>query len=281
MSSGMEGGSPPVSLALFDSGVGGLSVAREILAHYRPPELVYLADNAHHPYGDRTLGEVRELAEGAIRLLSQLGVEEVVIACNTASAALAGREKCSGIRVWNLIEIGLRHLSEMLDGAGARVGLIATPATVASQSYPRIARHLGLGLEFVSVSSARLAPLIERGQVTGEEVEEEIRRAILPLAREGIRALILGCTHYPLARRAFQAVMARLGMGGVLLYDPAYGLARELGDEMGAFEQASGPTWLRAILTAPSDSFVSLAEACLIGVRVEVELVGQLGVNIP
>ncbi len=268
-------------LALFDSGVGGLSVAREILAHHHPEELSYLGDNAHHPYGDRTLEEVRALAEEAISLLRERGASEVVIACNTASAALAGREDSFGVRVWNLIETGLSHLGSMLDGAGGKVGLIATPATVASESYPRMARRLGLGMEFISVSSARLAPMIEAGQVAGKEVEEEIAASLAPLAGEGIRALILGCTHYPLARRAFQAVMGRLGMGGVLLYDPAFGVARTLMGVLGGEPSGDRLTRLRAILTAPSESFLPLAEACLVGVKVEIDLAPQLGANIP
>ena len=198
-------------VAVFDSGVGGLTVLHECLVSLPHEDFLYLGDTARFPYGDRSpeqlLGYARELAE----ILLERGAKLLVIACNSATAAalpqlrdeLAGRVSVVGV---------VSPESRVAAGRtrNGHVGLIATPATVASGAYDRaLADASGGRARLTSVASAELAPLIQAGGEVDERTVACVQRACEPLLEADVDTVILGCTHYPLVRPLLQRELGR------------------------------------------------------------------------
>ncbi len=158
---------------------------------------VYFGDTARVPYGVRDLAEVRWFAFEIIRYLIDMDVKLVVIACNTATAAaLKAAQRTFGVPIVGVIEPGARAaVQETLD---RRVGVLATESTVQSGAYRRAVHNLDAGVEVYEQAAPRFVPLIERGIVDGPELEKVARGYLAPLKEQGVDAVILGCTHYPL-----------------------------------------------------------------------------------
>jgi glutamate racemase len=197
-------------IGVFDSGVGGLTVLHECLVSLPHEDFVYLGDTARFPYGERGRDELerfsRELAE---RLLEE-GAKLLVVACNAAtSAALpALREELAGrVRV-----VGVVSPESRLAGRATRngrVGLLATPATVASGAYERALAEAAPTASLVPVACPELAPLIQEGGEWDERVLDAVESYCAPLRAAEVDAVILGCTHYPLVRPIIQRAMGR------------------------------------------------------------------------
>ncbi len=158
---------------------------------------VYFGDTARVPYGVRDLAEVRWFAFEIIRYLIDMDVKLVVIACNTATAAaLKAAQRTFEVPIVGVIEPGARAaVQETLD---RRVGVLATESTVQSGAYRRAVHNLDAGVEVYEQAAPRFVPLIERGIVDGPELEKVARGYLTPLKEQGVDAVILGCTHYPL-----------------------------------------------------------------------------------
>lgn len=158
---------------------------------------VYFGDTARVPYGVRDLAEVRWFAFEIIRYLIGMDVKLVVIACNTATAAaLKAAQRTFDVPIVGVIEPGARAAAqETLD---RRVGVLATESTVESGAYRRAVHNLDAGVEVYEQAAPRFVPLIERGIVDGPELEKVARGYLAPLKEQGVDAVILGCTHYPL-----------------------------------------------------------------------------------
>ncbi len=158
---------------------------------------VYFGDTARVPYGVRDLAEVRWFAFEIIRYLIGMDVKLVVIACNTATAAaLKAAQRTFDVPIVGVIEPGARAaVQETLD---RRVGVLATESTVESGAYRRAVHNLDAGVEVYEQAAPRFVPLIERGIVDGPELEKVARGYLTPLKEQGVDAVILGCTHYPL-----------------------------------------------------------------------------------
>ncbi|MBA4115219.1 MAG: glutamate racemase [Rubrobacter sp.] len=184
-------------IGVFDSGVGGLTVLSEIRDRLPYEHTVYFGDTARVPYGVRDLAEVRWFAFEIIRYLIDMDVKLVVIACNTATAAaLKAAQRTFGVPIVGVIEPGARAaVQETLD---RRVGVLATESTVQSGAYRRAVHNLDAGVEVYEQAAPRFVPLIERGIVDGPELEKVARGYLAPLKEQGVDAVILGCTHYPL-----------------------------------------------------------------------------------
>jgi glutamate racemase len=184
-------------IGVFDSGVGGLTVLSEIRDRLPYEHTVYFGDTARVPYGVRDLAEVRWFAFEIIRYLIGMDVKLVVIACNTATAAaLKAAQRTFDVPIVGVIEPGARAaVQETLD---RRVGVLATESTVESGAYRRAVHNLDAGVEVYEQAAPRFVPLIERGIVDGPELEKVARGYLTPLKEQGVDAVILGCTHYPL-----------------------------------------------------------------------------------
>jgi glutamate racemase len=199
-------------VALFDSGVGGLTVLHECLVQIPHEDFLYLGDTARFPYGDRTLEELRGFAHELADILVAEGAKLLVVACNSAtSAAMPGlRNDLRGVvDVISVVEPESRLAANTT--RNRRIGLLATPATVESGAYQRALRRSAPGCEVTAIGARELAPLIQReGEWWDEELVACVDRVCEPLMAAKVDTVILGCTHYPLIRPMLQR---RLGRG--------------------------------------------------------------------
>ena len=197
-------------VAVFDSGVGGLTVLHECLVSLPHEDFVYLGDTARFPYGDRSREELRAFARELAHILLDRGAKLLVVACNAAtSAALpALREELDG----RVPVVGVVSPESRLAAAvtrNGRVGLIATPVTVASGAYARALAEASPTSELHAVASAELAPLIQEGGDVDHRVVSCVEGLCRPLRAASVDTVILGCTHYPLVRPVLQRALGR------------------------------------------------------------------------
>ncbi|MBS1878265.1 MAG: glutamate racemase [Actinobacteria bacterium] len=205
----MSGAALPV--AMFDSGVGGLTVLHECLVSLPQEDYVYLGDTALFPYGSRPVAELRDRVAAIAGLLLGRGAKLLVIACNTATAVAedVAREVAAvhGVAVVPVVTPQAEIAAAITDNG--RVGVLATPNTVASGSYRRALEAQGRALEVIEVSAPRLAPFIQEGSPFDEQTMAMARSYCAPLREAGIDTLILGCTHYPLVAPMLQRILGR------------------------------------------------------------------------
>jgi glutamate racemase len=192
-------------IGIFDSGVGGLTVARAILDQLPREELLYIGDTAHTPYGPRPIAEVRALALGIMDDLVERGVKMLVIACNTASAAVLrdARERYD-VPVIEVIQPAVRRA--VAATRNGRVGIIGTQATVGSRAYDD-AFAAAPSLQITSAACPRFVEFVERGETQGDEVIEIAEQYLAPVKESGVDTLVLGCTHYPMLTGPISYVM--------------------------------------------------------------------------
>jgi glutamate racemase len=195
---------------VFDSGVGGLTVLHECLVSLPHEDFVYLGDTARFPYGDRSADELLSFARELAGVLLDRGAKLLVVACNSATAAAlpALREELEG----RVAVVGVVTPESRLAAAATRngkVGLIATPATVASGAYARALADAAPDAELHAVASAELAPLIQEGGEVDDRVVGCVDGLCRPLKEAGVDTVILGCTHYPLVRPVLQRALGR------------------------------------------------------------------------
>ncbi|MDN5692993.1 MAG: glutamate racemase [Micrococcaceae bacterium] len=196
-------------IGVFDSGVGGLTVARAIMDQLPHESILYVGDTAHAPYGPRPIAQVRALALGIMDELVDAGVKALVIACNSASAAVLrdARERYTGrhgIPVVEVIQPAVRRA--VAATRSGRIGVIGTQATVGSRAYDdsfSAAPHL----EVTSAACPRFVEFVEAGITTGPELLATAQEYTEPLRAAGVDTLVLGCTHYPLLTGALSLVM--------------------------------------------------------------------------
>jgi glutamate racemase len=187
-------------IGVFDSGFGGLTVARAIMDALPSESIYYMGDTAHAPYGPRPIAEVRALALRALDALAVAGVKMLVIACNSASSAVLhdARERYEqghGIPVVEVIHPAARHAAAVTR-TGA-VGLIGTRATVESGAYADAFAAVP-GITLTARACPRMVEFVESGMTDGPEVISQVREYVEPILDAGVDTLVLGCTHYPL-----------------------------------------------------------------------------------
>jgi glutamate racemase len=202
---------PDLPIAVFDSGVGGLTVLHECLVSLPEEDYVYLGDDARFPYGARSSEELRDHVEQVSRYLLSRGAKLLVIACNSAASAgqKTAREVAAemGIEVVAVIEPEAEIAAALTDNG--KVGVLATPATVRSGAYLRALADQQRALTVTEVEAPDLAAVIQRGFPFSESVVEMVRSYCEPLKRAEVDTVILGCTHYPLVRPMLQRVLGR------------------------------------------------------------------------
>ena len=215
-----ERGAP---VGVFDSGVGGLTVAREIMRQLPEERLVYFGDTARVPYGSKSQGTILRFVRQIVRFLETKEVKAIVVACNTASAyALETIEKEIRLPIIGVVKPGARTAAAA--SRNGRIGVIATDATIGSGLYTQFIQGINPRLQVFGKACPLFVPLVEEG-LTHDFVTEEIaRRYVKDLQYKDIDTLILGCTHYPLLRTLLRKVMGP----GVTLVNPAYETAIEL-----------------------------------------------------
>lgn len=196
-------------IGIFDSGLGGLTVARAIIDKLPDEDVVYLGDTAHTPYGPRPIAEVRSLALAAMDELVDQGVKVLVIACNTATAVALSdaRERYWVDRRIPVIEvITPAARTAVVTTRNRRIGVIGTVATIQSEAYLNALAAVP-DLTVVQRACPRFVEFVERGVTTGRELLQAAHEYLDPLREAGVDTLILGCTHYPLLTGVIQRVM--------------------------------------------------------------------------
>jgi glutamate racemase len=255
-------------IGIFDSGVGGLSVAREIRRTLPAEDLLYVADTAYCPYGDRPLEEVRTRALAVGRYVERAGAKLVVAACNTASgAALEQLRQALAIPVVGLEPPVKTGAAVTRNG---KVGVMATAGTLASARFARLVRDHAHGVEVVPQACPGLADLIEEGHLDGERLHAWLERLTLPLKRAGVDTVVLGCTHYTFVSEPIARVLGP----AVQLVDSAPAIARRtehlLRGDAGRRTEGSGTF---TVLTTGDLHKVALVVARLWGAAVPVDAV--------
>jgi glutamate racemase len=210
-------------IGLFDSGVGGLSVYREVRRLLPHENLIYLADQAHVPYGPRSLEEIRRFAEGLTRFLVAREAKAVVVACNTASAA-ALKELRAAFPTLPFIGLEPAVKPAAEHSRTRTIGVIATPATFQGQLFASVVDRFAQDVRVVTQTCPGLVDEIERGNLDGPAVARILEPALAPLHEAGIDSLVLGCTHYPFVVPAIRRILGE----AVEIVDPAPAIARQV-----------------------------------------------------
>jgi len=210
-------------IGLFDSGLGGLTVVRRVRERLPESDLLFFADQAHVPYGDRTPEELRTLLAHNLEWLDDRGVDAIVMACNT-SCAIADRYGWPSTRATIIDLIDSATLAVERSGF-RRIGIVATAATVRSEAYPRRIRERVPGVEVFQVAAPALVPMVEAGRIEGAEPRAAVAAVCAELPK-GLDAVILACTHYPVLDEHFAAVFGE----SIVRIDPAVLQAERVAD---------------------------------------------------
>jgi glutamate racemase len=250
------------TIGIFDSGVGGLSVLRAI--HGLRPDLgvLYVADQAHVPYGPRPLEQVRGFAKGIAEFLIGEGAKLVVVACNAASAAAL-----QSLRVDypGTTFVGMEPAVKPAVGASSTgaVGVLATPATLQGRPYAQVVERFAADAKVFTSTCPGLVQPLELGDLDGPETRAILEDALLPMLSEGADSIVLGCTHYPFVMPLVQSIVG----GGVKVIDPSPAVARQVDrllDENRSQGRASENTGtLRICTTGKPDSLEGLLPVLL------------------
>ena len=210
-------------IGVFDSGVGGLTVVREIMRQIPKERIIYFGDTARVPYGSKSKETVTRYSEQIVRFLEKQQVKAIVIACNTASAyALEEIEKKISIPMIGVVKPGAKTAIEVTENG--KIGVIATQGTIQSEIYKKYIEEQNTKVEVIGKACPLFVPLVEEGLLEDPVTDEIAQRYLSVLIDSGIDTLILGCTHYPLIRSTVRRVMGE----NVKLVNPAYETALEL-----------------------------------------------------
>lgn len=278
-SSTEAGRDDPRPIGVFDSGVGGLTVARALIDLLPDERIVYLGDTARGPYGPRPLDEVREFTAGIMAWLHRQDVKLSVAACNTATAAALETDPLPvPVPTIGVIEPAVQ--AAVAATRSGRVGVIGTEATIRSGAYERAVGRLAPTLELHSKACPEFVTFVEQGRTTDPEVLDAVGAALQPLRRSRIDTLILGCTHYPLLTGAISHVMG----GDVVLVSSAEATARAVFSRLvGTQSLSRTPGANRYVSTGDGEVFTALASRFL-GPRiaqVELEDIAPVGAGRP
>jgi glutamate racemase len=249
----MNGQAP---VGVFDSGVGGLSVAREIRRLLPNESIVYYADTAHCPYGGRPLAEIESLSIAAARELVARGAKAIVVACNTASGAAL-----EAIR--SEVDMPVIGVEPAVKPAAAstrtgRIGVMATAATLRTERFDRLRRNFAREVEVISQPCPGLVELVEAGEQSGPGVQQVIENLMRPLREAGVDTVVLGCTHYPFLSEAIQEALGP----GVTVIDSGLAVARQVERVLrvrGALA-VSGPAQTHLLTTGDPETVAIVAE---------------------
>jgi glutamate racemase len=255
-------------IGIFDSGVGGLSVLREIRKQLPRERLIFLADQAHVPYGPRPLEQVRDFAEGITRYLLSQDAKLVVVACNAASAAALHHlrqifPQVPFVGMEPAVKPAVEHTHSGI------VGVLATPATFQGALYASVLERFAQGVIVLQDTCPGLVAQIEAGQLDTPATRQILEHALQPMLAQGIDTVVLGCTHYPFVIPLIQEIVGK----AVRVIDPAPAVARQVArvlvtDTITTRDQIPGPA--RYLTTSESSHLQVLIEE-LIGETTQVQ----------
>jgi len=255
-------------IGVFDSGVGGLSVLREIRRELPAEDLLYVADSAHAPYGDRDAEFIRERALAIVSRLTGEHVKAVVVACNTATGlavdALRARYSLPIVAIEPAVKPAA---SQTRSGV---IGVLATTQTLASARFSKLVDTHASGVQVLVQPSPGLVERVEAGDLSGTEARALVTQYVRPLVDKGADAIVLGCTHYPFLRALIEDVAGP----SVKIIDPAVAVARELRRRLDALSLLAPVTHRgteRIWTTGPPDRTQAVA-AMLWGTELDVGL---------
>jgi len=211
------------SIGIFDSGIGGLSVLREIKKALPSEHFIYLADQVHVPYGERSLEEVREYSKAILRFLLDQGAGMIVVACNTASAAALHylRNEYPEVPIVGM-EPAVKPAAE--SSLTRKVGVLATPATFQGALYTSVVERFAQDVKIFQHTCPGLVSQIENGEIESMITRDILASALRPMLAEGIDTVVLGCTHYPLVMPLIHNIVG----DEVRVIDPAPAIARRV-----------------------------------------------------
>lgn len=224
-------------IAVFDSGLGGMSLLSELIKILPDEDFLYFGDTANAPYGMKSADEVRCLTEKNLEYLLSLGIKAFVIACNTATSAAAAhlREKYRDIPIIG-IEPALKPVT-LCEGKPT-VAVLATPLTLKGEKFADLLAKYSGDARVIPFACPGLVEFVERGIFEGEELDAFLSDLLAPLKKEKIDCAVLGCTHYPLVK---EAIIKALGED-VRLFDGGYGTARQTARRLEAADLLSAST---------------------------------------
>jgi len=261
---------PDGAIGVFDSGVGGLSVWREIVRQLPHEDTVYVADQAHVPYGPRSEDEIRGFCHDIAGFLAGQGCKAIVVACNTASAAALKslRETFAQLPVIGM-EPAVKPAAAMT--RSAVVGVLATPATFQGRLFQATAGRYAAGIHLVRQVCEGLAERVERGQLDGRETEEMLRGFLQPILSAGADTVVLACTHYPFVIEPIRRIVG----AHVSVIDPSPAIARHLGEVLDARGLAAhrGRSGRHTFFTSGATDAFRTSLASLVGVDAPVRAI--------
>lgn len=249
-------------IGIFDSGIGGLTVVRQIRRALPQEDLIYLGDTARVPYGTKSPATVVRFACEDTAFLIGQQVKSVVVACNTVSAwALPTLEGRFDVPIFGVILPGVR--AALAATRNRRIGVIATPATIRSQAYTKSMLAQDARVEVLGRACPLLVPLVEEGRTGGPITEAVLREYLGPMLARDIDTLVLGCTHYPLLKNSIQAVAGEK----VALVDSAESCAEDVARRLREMGLLAGdrtkPGQIRPFVTDETAWFDQQAEKFL------------------
>lgn len=218
----MENPQHPVSIGIFDSGVGGLSVLRAVQRLMPCHPVLYVADQAHVPYGAHTSDEVRSFSEGITHFLLDQGARLILVACNTASAAALYhlRAVFPGVPFVGMEPAVKPAAANTHSGV---IGVLATPVTFQGELYASVVERFASGVKVLEDACPGLVAQIEAGDLAGEKTRGILERALAPMIKDGVDTVVMGCTHYPFVIPLIQDIVGPQ----VKVIDPAPAVARQ------------------------------------------------------
>ncbi|HET8655508.1 MAG TPA: glutamate racemase [Longimicrobiaceae bacterium] len=258
-------------VGIFDSGLGGLSVALEVRSLLPSERIIHLADTAWCPYGGRPLEEIRARSIAAVSALVGKGVKAVVVACNTASGAALETLRAE----FSLPIVGMEPAVKPAAEAtrAGRIGVLATQATLRTERFARLCRTYAQDLEVVLQPGTGLVELVEEAHVRGEDAQHVLEALLAPVRDAGVDVLVLGCTHYPFLRDEIAAVMGP----DVRIIDSGRAVAKQLERVLRERDLlAPERTGSFRLLTSGDPRHVTEVAERLLGESVDVEGVGDL-----
>lgn len=248
-------------IGVFDSGVGGLTVVRELINHLPQEDIVYFGDTARFPYGTKSPEELRLYVTEIINFLLKEGVKLVIVACNSASsAALEHAQINFSIPVMGVIEPGARAAAQV--SVNRKVGVIGTMVTIESQAYEKAVHAFDAGIQVFSQACPSFAGLVENGEIQSVNTKGVVRDYLEPLMEAEVDALILGCTHYPLLIEPIKKVVG----DNVVLISSAKEVAQEAEEVIarrGHLNQGLETPAYRFVSTGDRSKFLKLGKRFL------------------
>jgi glutamate racemase len=240
---------PAAPLGVFDSGLGGLTVARALLQTLPYERIIYLGDTARVPYGTRSAQTVVRYARGCSELLLERGVKGIVVACNTVSAVAIDILRAElDLPIIGVIEPGARAALSAIEALPKnrtktpKIGVLGTTGTVASGAYPRAVGQLSTRYEVVALAAPLLVPLTEEGWIDGEVPRLVVRRYVEPLIAAGASVIVLGCTHFPLLKGLIAEAAAEFAGYPVPIVDSAEATAAVVAEWIADERLAKSPS---------------------------------------